>query len=152
MARSVVATVGAVALLGVGIAVPTVASAVPAQARGDSYGGCAIPAPPRGAKKIDQFRSDGVRHQTYKTKAGSPYTTVLYYKQAGKWRGYRTTTWGGGTTNVGPNAGSGWGITMRKKACGYLSIDAGAAKGKKTYFNVCIGKTSAVTKKCRNAK
>lgn len=152
MTRSVVATVGAVALLGVGIAVPTAASASPAQGRGDIYGSCAIPAPPRGATKIAQFRSDGWRHQTYKTKTSSPYATVLYYKAAGKWRGYRTTSWGGGASYVGPKAGSGWGITMRKKNCGYLSVGAGAAKGKPTHFDVCIGKTAADIKECKRAK
>ncbi len=147
-ARAMIATAGAVAMLGFSVAIPTAASAETPAPRGDAGARCAIPAPPMGAKKIDQGRSQGVLRQTYKSKKISAYQTVLYYKDAGKSYGYKTKTWGGGTTNYGSKAGSGWGVTMRNKACGYLKIDAGSSKGQPTYFFVCRGKTEKTVSEC----
>ncbi len=148
--RPLIAASAAVALFGVGIAVPSTTSAIQADPRGDISSSCSVPSVPVGVKMIGKSRSDGVRYKSYKTKKNSPYSIVRYYKKAGKARGYRTTTWGGGATNLGAGAGSGWGVTMRKKNCGYVSIDAGAAKGKKTFFDVCKAQTSAITAKCED--
>lgn len=146
-ARVLIASAAAAATLGFGIAIPTATAATPVP-RGDAGAKCTIPAPPVGAKKLEQGRSNGVLRQAYKSKKISAYQTVVYYKNSAKSHGYKTLTWGGGTTNVGPKPGSGWGVTMRSKACGYLNIDAGSAKGKPTYFFVCRGKTSTTATEC----
>ena len=143
-ARTLIAA--AAATFGFGIAIPAAAAATPAP-RGDASTKCTIPAPPTGAKKLTQSRSNRVLRQTCKSKKISASDAVLTTRiRPNRWA--TRPTLGRWNHEWRLEAGQRLGLTMRNKACGNLKIDAGSQKGKPTYFFVCRGKTSTTATEC----
>lgn len=112
--------------------------------------GCSVTAP-TGSRLIGTSMSDGVRYRRYRVKNKTPLKVGLYYRSALRRHGYQVLGWGAGGGNVGPNAGSGFGLSANHPKCGNLSISAGAGSGRPTDFVVCTGSAEAVFHTCSNS-
>lgn len=109
--------------------------------------GCSVPAP-AGSRRTGAGTVDGVQHRRYRVKNKVPLKVGLYYLSVLRHHGYRVLGWGAGAGNVGPNAGSGFGLSANHPKCGNLEISIGAGSGRPTGFEVCTGLTDTVFHAC----
>lgn len=93
--------------------------------------------PPPGSKKVDSGKTGGTAWARYSTST-SPKGVVAAYASEFKTDGWKVVQAGGTGGGWGPYGGSGSGLTA-KKARDYADVQAGAARGGKTWFEICAG-------------
>jgi hypothetical protein len=93
--------------------------------------------PPAGSTKVGSS-SGGGAHWTRYTTSSSPKAVVADYRKSLTAAGWSIVAAGAQGGGWGPYGGSGAGVTG-KKAGAYTDVQAGAARGSKTYFEVCVG-------------
>jgi hypothetical protein len=93
--------------------------------------------PPAGSKKLSSKDKGGTQWLRYST-SKSPASVVSSYKSELSSAGWSLVHAGAAGGGWGPYGGSGAGLTA-KKSSNFFDVQAGAAKGGTTYFEVCAG-------------
>ncbi len=119
----------------------------PAQTQAASTDG--LPAPPAGAKQIDEEDESGMVYARYKVEGTSAQTIVDDYESELKDSGYTVTNSGGSGGGWGMWGGSGYGMDAEKDST-YVSVQAGDSSGGPTYYEVCVGADKSVVDQCGN--
>lgn len=152
-AATAISAVAAVAAAGCGSSsTKTVTSTTAASSGGSTTGGgsggtpaggggggsnpLAAITPPPGSTKIDSRSSGGAFYARYSTNQ-SPAQVTSAYKSELSGMGWSIVNSGGAGGGWGPYGGSGSGLTAKKREDEYVDVQAGGARGQKTYFEVC---------------